>query len=156
MPRFRLPILAFTLVAVTVPASHAVAAPTCALDGGTGTLAVTIGDQGPAVFTRHLDAVWLDGAPCDTATVTNTDLIHVVASTSTTIEVDLAGGPYAPGLSLEQDGTSEIEFFLESSNDDLLSVEVVGTDGSDHFAAGRDECRESIFGNGSTSTASMR
>jgi Ca2+-binding RTX toxin-like protein len=38
---------------------------------------------------------------------------------------------------LEQDGVSEIEFFLESSNDDLLSVEIVGTDGSDHFAVGQ-------------------
>ena len=137
MPRFRLLILAFTLVAVTVPASHAVAAPTCALDGGTGTLAVTVSDQGPVVFTRHLDAVWLDGAPCDSATVTNTDLIHVVASTSTTIEVNLTGGGFAPGISVEEDSASEIEFFLESSNDDPLSVGVVGTDGSDHFVVGQ-------------------
>ena len=137
MPRFRLLILAFTLVAVTVPASHAVAAPTCALDGGTGTLAVTVSDQGPVVFTRHLDAVWLDGAPCDSATVTNTDLIHVVASTSTTIEVNLTGGAFAPGISVEEDSASEIEFFLESSNDDPLSVGVVGTDRSDHFVVGQ-------------------
>jgi Ca2+-binding RTX toxin-like protein len=137
MPRFLPLILSLSLVAVMVPASHAAAAPTCALDGGTGTLEVAISDQGPAVFTRHLDAVWLDGAPCDTATVTNTDLIHVAASTSTTIVIDLTGGPFAPGISVEGDSASEIEFFLESSNDDPLSVQVVGTDGPDRFVVGQ-------------------
>jgi hypothetical protein len=53
----------------------------------------------------------LDGTPCDIATVLNTDAIVVNGTgTPTAVVIDLTGGPFAPGLTLEADQSSEIEF----------------------------------------------
>jgi Ca2+-binding RTX toxin-like protein len=64
-----------------------------------------------------------------TATVTTTDLIKVFASKATAVFVQLAGGPFAPGLTAEEDPSPEIEF--EASGPGY--VEVVGGNGHDHL-----------------------
>jgi Ca2+-binding RTX toxin-like protein len=63
------------------------------------------------------------------ATVTTTDLIKVFASKGASVTVELVGGPFAPGLTAEEDLSSEIE--LEASGPGY--VEVVGGNGHDHF-----------------------
>lgn len=63
------------------------------------------------------------------ATVTTTDLIKVFASKGASVNVELVGGPFAPGLTAAEDPSPEIEF--EASGPGY--VEVVGSDGHDHF-----------------------
>lgn len=63
------------------------------------------------------------------ATVSNTDLIKVFASREASVTVELVGGPFTPGLTAEEDSTPEIEF--EASGPGY--VEVLGSDGHDHF-----------------------
>lgn len=63
------------------------------------------------------------------ATVTTTDLIKVFASKEASVTVELVGGPFAPGLTAEEDPSPEIEF--EASGPGY--VEVLGSNGHDHF-----------------------
>lgn len=63
------------------------------------------------------------------ATITNTDLIKVFVATPASAMIELRNGPFAPGLSPEEDGSPEIEF--EASGPGY--VEVVGGKGHDHF-----------------------
>ena len=73
--------------------------------------------------------------PCSggVPTVHNTDTIHVVFTKSDdrAVELQLGGGPFAPGASPEPDGAPEIE--INVRGDTGLSAAVVGTPGDDHF-----------------------
>jgi hypothetical protein len=83
----------------------------CSFDAGTATVTVTPLD-GSADIIRRGDAIAVDGVDCGAATVTNTDTVDVVPSTGDAVTIDLRGGPFAPGLTDEGDGSSEIEFFI--------------------------------------------
>jgi Ca2+-binding RTX toxin-like protein len=91
-----------------------------------GTFA-TVRRAGERIEVRDLLA---DRRGCETgATVTNTDRIKIFASSGSSASVELANGPFAPGLSADEDAASEIEF--EVSGDGY--VEVIGGRGPDHF-----------------------
>jgi Ca2+-binding RTX toxin-like protein len=63
------------------------------------------------------------------ATVTTTDLIKVFTSKQASVTVELVGGPFAPGLTGEEDPSPEIEFDASGPG----YVEVLGNNGHDHF-----------------------
>lgn len=118
----------------TLPAS---AAATCTFDWSAGTAHVVIPEVDTVTLSREGDAIVLDGVPCGAATVTNTDLVLFVDDQvgppgRPSVTVDLSGGPFAPGITQETDGSSEIEIWHEISDfpgADLLRV--VGSDGDD-------------------------
>jgi Ca2+-binding RTX toxin-like protein len=117
------------------------AAPTaCVFDDTTGTATVTVGDGLVATISRGGDAIEVDGVPCETATVTNTDVLEVStpAVSVETVAIDLSGGTLAPGATDEGDGSSEIEIEIllggaAIGTDDR--VHIIGTAGADMFSA---------------------
>ncbi|HYH90570.1 MAG TPA: calcium-binding protein [Solirubrobacteraceae bacterium] len=63
-----------------------------------------------------------------TPTVRNTDAIKIVLVDLSFVEIDLSGGPFAPGATPESEGASEIEIEI---NSDLGGAEVYGTEDAD-------------------------
>ncbi len=123
--------LAFVVLVACLTAPAAVAA-TCGFDAGTATVTVQVGDGESSLLARSGDAITLDGSPCDTATVSNTDAIVVNATgTPASISIDLGGGDFAPGLSAESDGgSSEIEFTINLPAG-TPTLGVIGGEGDD-------------------------
>jgi Ca2+-binding RTX toxin-like protein len=117
-----------------IPAS---AATTCTFDPATATVHVVIPEFETATLSRTGDAILLDGVACGQATVTNTDLVLFVDDQigppgKPSVTVDLSGGPFAPGVTQEGDGSSEIEIWHEISDfpgADLFRI--VGSAGND-------------------------
>lgn len=128
--------LAFAVLVACLTAPPAVAA-TCGFDPGTATATVQVGDGESPLLGRSGDAITLDGAPCDMATVSNTDAIVVNATgTPTSISIDLGGGDFAPGLSAESDGGSpEIEFTINLPAG-TPTLGVIGGEGDDTVVVG--------------------
>jgi Ca2+-binding RTX toxin-like protein len=122
--------------AVALSAAPAAATHSCSLDEANGTLSITFGQR--ATVKRSDDAIIVKGQPCDGATVFNTDLIRFIAADpdrSQAMRISLGGGPFAPGLTDEGDGGSEIEFEIETGFGGDTIV-VLGPPSSDHFVAG--------------------
>ena len=122
----------FLIVLGGLPASAGPAA--CTFDETTATVTVTSDD--PDVK-RNNDEIVVDGAPCldglVAATVTNTDTI-VVEPNLQRLTIDLRGGPFAPGLTDEGDGWSEIEFRIDARpGDAAFAIYVEGTPGDDRL-----------------------
>lgn len=117
-----------------VPASAAAA---CSFDEAGATVHVVIPEWDTATLARGGDAILLDGVPCGAATVTNTDLVLLVDGQEgelgkPSVTIDLSGGPFAPGLTPEADGSSELEIWHEISSfpgADLMHI--IGSDGDD-------------------------
>ena len=121
-------VLAFQLFSLPAGAATCLfVPPAVTVDVGAGESA-TIGRTG-------LD-ITLNSAACGGATVANTDTI----TTTTTgvpaeIVIDLTGGPLAPGLSPEADGSSEIEITVNVPNG-VPTLRIIGAAGADHIVAG--------------------
>jgi Ca2+-binding RTX toxin-like protein len=121
-------LLATPLLAV-LPAR---AGSSCSFSGATVTVTAT--GVVPAVLVRSGSDIVFDGTPCAGATVDNTDTI-VASVDGPQLDIDLRGGPFAPGLTDEGDGSSEIEFQV------IVTAGSVGVEGalnSDHLAAATD------------------
>lgn len=124
------------MIAGAVLAVPAIAVPTCTYDAGTFTATVTMSAGESATIGRTGDAITLDGAPCDTATVSTTDTIKVTATGAvTSITLDLGGGGFLPGATAEADGASEIEFTLDIATGSP-TLRVLGTSAVDHVVLG--------------------
>jgi Ca2+-binding RTX toxin-like protein len=129
----------FTVGVLTwlMPAAPAVAAAACSFDEVTATVHVTIPGRETAVLARSGDAILLDGVMCETASVLNTDLVLFVDDQVGTpgkpnVTIDLSGGPMAPGLTAEDDGSSEIEIWHAISDfPGAGTLRIVGTAGDD-------------------------
>lgn len=99
-------------------------------------LTVTVGDAVGEIVRRGTQiAVGEQGeaaARCsgETPTVHNTDTIKVELGEVSFVDVDLGGGPFAPGATREPEGASEIEIELSV---DLGTAEVTGTAGDDEW-----------------------
>lgn len=124
------------VLASTPPALAASTA--CVLDDTTVT--VTVGDGLVATVSRDGDAVAVDGVPCETATVTNTDVLEVItpAVSVETVVIDLSDGTFAPGATDEADGSSEVEIEIQLGGAAIGThdeVHVIGTAGADVFTA---------------------
>ncbi|HEY7399619.1 MAG TPA: calcium-binding protein, partial [Actinomycetota bacterium] len=82
----------------------------CSFDEPGATVQVQFADDEAATLSRSGEAIALDGSPCQTATVSNTDTIDVFGALGAeSLTIDLGGGPLAPGVTDEGDGSSEIE-----------------------------------------------
>jgi len=75
-----------------------------------------------------------------TPTVLNTDIIVVrVSADNLDVELELDGGPFAPGATGEPEGAAEIEIHIaDESADDIagVSAEVIGTSAGEEFRWG--------------------
>lgn len=130
--------LAGVVLSASLPAVPAAATATeCSFDAGTATVTVTPLD-GSADIIRRGDAIAVDGADCGAATVTDTDTIEVRPTTGDAVTIDLRGGQFAPGLTDEGDGSSEIEFLITGSpiGSADLALTIVGSAGDDTILAG--------------------
>jgi len=85
---------------------------------------LTVRDQGGPVI----------GCAGGAATVLNTDTIVVRLGDVDFVDVDLRGGPFAPGATLEGEGASEIEIEIST---DLGAADIIGTAGDDEWHWGR-------------------
>jgi Ca2+-binding RTX toxin-like protein len=102
-------------------------------------LSVTLAGNGAATLSRSDTAIALDGVACGTATVNNTDTINVTGPGSgDDLTIDLAGGPFAPGLTPETDGgASEIEFNVNLGSGTPSGIlRIAGSDLGDSFTLG--------------------
>lgn len=126
-------VVVFATVVLAAPAGAVTCTPT-------GTDVAIVVDNGESVtIARSGDAIAVNGAPCGTATVANTDTISVT-STGVPVEVtiDLAGGAFEPGATPEDDGgTSEIEFTVNLPTG-TPTLRVSGSAEADHLVAGAD------------------
>ncbi|MGH2738765.1 MAG: hypothetical protein ACRDHH_08100, partial [Actinomycetota bacterium] len=90
------------------------AAVQCSFAGGTVQVTLGAAEDEASVVRDGDDIVVLGGAgqiPCGGPTATTVDTIRAndVSSGTTTFTIDLSGGPFEPGATDEEDGTSEIE-----------------------------------------------
>jgi Ca2+-binding RTX toxin-like protein len=119
--------LLFVLVAIgTMPA---VAAAACSFDAGTAIVSVTLGAGDTTTMSvGGAGEVLVDGAQCDTATVTNTDTVSINGSTGDeTVIIDQAGGQFAPGKTPNGSGNDQIEFSVDlgTGSGDSLTLDSV-------------------------------
>jgi Ca2+-binding RTX toxin-like protein len=125
-----------TLTLSALPAS---AQATCSFDEPTGALSVTLAGSGAATLGRSGTTITLDGTACGTATVNNTETINVTGPGSgDDLTIDLAGGPFAPGLTTETDGGDpEIEFNVDLGSGTPSGIlRIAGSDVADNFTLG--------------------
>src|SRR5262245_9926247 len=101
----------------------------CSYEGGSKTLTVkakndliTIRRVGDEIMVRQFlaDPTYCVGAPPSGATVTNTDLVRLIQTGETFTDLELRGGPLAPGATPESDGASEIEVEYLEQGDGFL------------------------------------
>jgi Ca2+-binding RTX toxin-like protein len=120
-------VLAFQLFALPATAATCLfVPPAVTIDVGAGETA-TIGRTGADIT--------LNGAACGGGTVANTDTITVTATgVPAEIVIDLTGGPFAPGLSPEADG-SEIEVTINLPTG-TPTLRILGSTGVDRLVAG--------------------
>ena len=128
-------ILAAAILVALLPTASLAAPPVCKFDGATATVTIAIPRNETATLSRTGDAILLDGAACDTATVTNTDLVLFVNAANmpgkANVTIDLTGGPFAPGLTPESDGNSEIEIWHAFTNTVAGTLKVIGSADAD-------------------------
>lgn len=128
--------LAAILFALVVP-GPAWASVTCSFIGNALSISMSTPEDRAAVVRSGTDIEVTDGTnqvPCGgTPTVTTTDQIQVTDTSNGTTEftIDLSQGPFAPGFTDEEDGTSEIEFSVDLGGFFPDRLVVVGTDGAD-------------------------
>lgn len=130
-------LLALSILIASMSSAAAATPTTCVFDDTTGTAVVAVTDGGVATIARSGEAVTVDGIACQTATVTNTDLIQIELpgiSEAETVVVDLSAGPLAPGATDEGDGSSEIELEVELDGAPIGTfdmLQIVGSGGAD-------------------------
>ena len=85
--------------------------PTCSFDSATATVSVVTNSRRSNIAAvAATGQIQLNGAPCGGATVINTDQIEVTGPD--TVDVVILTGRFAPGMSPEADGESEIEIAI--------------------------------------------
>jgi Ca2+-binding RTX toxin-like protein len=121
-------VLALATVGLATPAS----ALSCTVNAAQ--VAIDVGAGETAVIAQSNSAITLNGAPCGTATVTTIDTIAVSSSgPPQEVAIDLTGGPFAPGMTDEGDGGSEIEFTVAMPSG---TFRIVGSNAADQIVIG--------------------
>lgn len=110
------------LALATLAPAVAHAAATCSFDPATATVTVDVGGATANLLAVKVSGqIRLNGTQCGTATVANTDTI-LVNGTASSDNVNLTGS-FAPGLTPESDGASEIEMsFALGAGTDWITV----------------------------------
>jgi Ca2+-binding RTX toxin-like protein len=96
------------------PAARAAA--TCSLDPATATLTVEVDGSASLSAVKSTGTIRLDGASCDGATLTTVDTILVNGGAQA--DTLALNGRFAPGLTPEVDGSSEIEIAIALGGDE--------------------------------------
>jgi len=118
----------------TVPQS-ALAKVSCQQGPEEAVLSISVTGGDFAIVRRAGDAIRIfefshPGRACKSgATVANTDRIDLFAEGDTAVAIDLSNGPFAPGLTPEDDASPEIEWAISGPG----LVEAFGGRGPDHF-----------------------
>jgi hypothetical protein len=135
------------VAALAIPASAA-AAPTCTYDAATDTVQLQLDSPAPnGAYTLSRVGAFIavrNGLPsatprlCPGATVVNTELIRVLGTPQRDrFIVSLAGGPFAPGRSVEPGGLPEIEMEVRLGGPATRDVfEVRGSERTDLIRSG--------------------
>ena len=137
--RAALPVTLFGVAfLVSVGAMPAFAA-TCDQNGSTVTVTLAPGET--AILSRTVGgAIRVNGVNCGTATVNNVDRIDVYGpiqtSTNETLQVNLANGGFAPGLTPEATGLDDIEIFVQLHSGIHDTLVIQGSNDVDHVVAG--------------------
>ncbi len=122
----------------TPPPAGAVAG--CVFAGSTATVLMPVVNDAASISVGtgvNLGRIMLGAAPCTTATTANTDTIVVTGNTGAEpLTIDLSGGPFAPGLTPEGAGTSEIELTVDLGTGVLDRVTITGGPGNEAIAFG--------------------
>jgi Ca2+-binding RTX toxin-like protein len=129
-------LVATIVVSASIQSAHAGVVAECVFDEGTGVVTVTPLEDVPSawIIRREGDAITAGGDTCGGATVTSVDAIEVDSASGIDVEVWLDGGPFAPGKTVEVDGSSEIEFTFSGGASTYVTFR--GTTGADHVSAG--------------------
>jgi Ca2+-binding RTX toxin-like protein len=129
-----------SLAICTVPpvASGAVS---CAFVGGTATVTMSAGGDSALIAVgtgTSAGRIMLGATACGAATTSTTDTIVVVSGNTgaEAITIDLSGGPFAPGASVEGTGSSEIEFAIDLGAGTQDRLTVTGGPGNDSIVVG--------------------
>jgi Ca2+-binding RTX toxin-like protein len=113
---------------VAIPVSARAAEPECTIDADTAVASITPAD-GSVQIDHDGQTISVDGMPC--GTLETVDRIDV-APADDQVRIILANGPFAPGKTVEADGSSEIEFGIEGH----VHLSLEGGDGREAIAAG--------------------
>ena len=112
----------------SAPAQGAVS---CSFGLGTATIGMSAAGDSATVAVgtgANLGRIMVGVTPCGAATTLLTDTIVVNGSTGAeNVTVDLSGGQFAPGVSVEGSGLSEIEFVVDLSTGVVDRVTVIGS-----------------------------
>jgi Ca2+-binding RTX toxin-like protein len=109
----------------------------CLAPGGDQVLVTLEGDGASATITREPDGDIVVGEErCLGTNLRRVDRIRSVGrGGAQSVTIDLAGGPFAPGATVEGDGSDEVEFEVAlGAGDDLLSIR--GNEGPDALSFG--------------------
>ena len=108
--------IAVSLLLVASP-PHADAATACVFAGSTATVSMSAAGDTASISVgtgANLGRIMVGAAACGAATTANTDTIVVTGNTGAeTVTFDLSGGAFAPGLTAEGAGSSEIEVTVD-------------------------------------------
>lgn len=126
------------LLASPPPASAVVG---CAFAGSTVTVSMpAAGDTAVSIAVGtgvNLGRIMYGVLTCSTATTANTDTIVVTGNTAAeTVTFDLSGGAFAPGLTVEGAGTSEIELTVDLGTGTQDRVTITGGPGNEAIVFG--------------------
>jgi len=128
------------LVALLAAPSVARGASTCAFVGSTATISMSAVNDSASIAVgtgANAGRIMLGAAPCGAATTSTTDTIVVNGSTGAEgVTIDLSGGPFAPGASVEGTGSPEIEFMIDLSTGTQDRLTITGGPGNDSIVVG--------------------
>jgi Ca2+-binding RTX toxin-like protein len=125
---------------VLLSAPPALAVVTCVFEPLTRTAAIAFGLGDGITVTRSGNEIHVNGSQCGisplVAEVTTTDTVTFVDTPTgnESLTIDLSGGPFAPGFTVEGSGTSEIEFSGIALGGGTDSLSIVGSSGADTIA----------------------
>jgi hypothetical protein len=118
----------------------------CHFEPSTHELSLRLGSELAPTLVRDGDEIKLTSLdsgfapiPCSgpEATVTNTDsIVADITQGFGDFWLDLSGGPFAPGVSAEDDGSPEIEITVRAEKGDFVDFFLLGSRGSDRIHAG--------------------
>jgi Ca2+-binding RTX toxin-like protein len=124
--------------AIVVAAPEASAAPLCAAD--TANHALTVTPQSTAGITLKASSPYLSVNDVFCALLNDVDTVTVDMTPypQASVTFDPSGGPFAPGYTVEADGTSEIEFKIQGwSGTGNAGLLVKSTSGADGYSFGQ-------------------
>ena len=131
--------LAAVVLAIPAPASAVV---TCSYSSATHAISVDLSGNTGVGIVRSGNQIFVGGSACVqlvpvvSATVMNTDAIEIEGLVGNNgVDIDLAGGPFAPGFSDEAGTSDEIEFSVDLQGSDNV-LRFFGRGGSDDLRAG--------------------